>query len=92
MDHRGAVARVKSAELVSSKIKDMCDNDPVVLTGDFNVDQTHISYKLLNTSGVLSDSYERENVRYALNGIFNAFSPDRLTNSRIDHILVTPEY
>lgn len=90
MDHVGVVAREKSAELVLRKIKEMCGKDPVILTGDFNVDQTHKSYELLSTSGILIDSYEKANVLYALNGTFNAFKPDLLTSSRIDHIFVTP--
>lgn len=90
MDHVGVIAREESAKLVLTKIKEMCGNDPVILTGDFNVDQTHKSYTLLSTSGILTDSYDRAAVRYALNGTFNAFKPDLLTSSRIDHIFVSP--
>ncbi|MDR2951023.1 MAG: endonuclease/exonuclease/phosphatase family protein [Prevotella sp.] len=90
MDHVGVLARRESAKLVLEKIKEMCGKDPVILTGDFNVDQHHQSYTLLSTSGILTDSYERADVRYALNGTFNAFKPDLLTNSRIDHIFVSP--
>lgn len=90
MDHVGVIARRESAKLVLSKIKEMCGNEPVILTGDFNVDQTHQSYAVLNTSGILDDSYEKANIRYALNGTFNGFKPDLYTNSRIDHIFVSP--
>ena len=45
MDHIGVVARRESAKLVISKIKEMCSKDPVILTGDFNVDQTSESYQ-----------------------------------------------
>jgi len=88
MDHRGVEARRQSARLVLSRIGEMCGDEPVILTGDFNVDQTDESFKLLAGSGVLEDSYAKAAVRYALNGTFNAFDPNRKTESRIDHIFV----
>lgn len=90
MDHVGVEARKQSARLVLQKIKEMCGKkDAVILTGDFNVDQTHESYSLLANSGVLFDSYEKAKYRYALNGTFNAFKGNLMTNSRIDHIFVS---
>ena len=89
MDHIGVEARKQSAELVLKTIKEKCGNDQVILTGDFNVDQHNESYTLINTSGMLKDSYELTNIRYALNGTFNNFEPDLKTESRIDHIFVT---
>ena len=41
MDHIGVQARMESAKLVVSKIREICKGKPVVLTGDFNVDQTN---------------------------------------------------
>ncbi len=90
MDHVGVEARKQSARLVLEKIKEMCGKkDAVILTGDFNVDQTHESYSLLANSGVLYDSYEQAKVRYTPNGTFNAFKGNLMTNSRIDHIFVS---
>lgn len=89
MDHVGVEARKHSASLVLEKIKEMCGKDAVILTGDFNVDQTHKSYELLANSGILSDSYMVARIRYALNGTFNAFKNNLYTNSRIDHIFVS---
>lgn len=92
MDHVGVKARQESAKLVLAKIKEMCGNDPVILTGDFNVDQTHESYRLLNNSGVLHDSFEEAKIRYALNGTFNAWDPNLKTDSRIDHVFVSNSF
>jgi endonuclease/exonuclease/phosphatase family metal-dependent hydrolase len=92
MDHVGVEARKHSSQLVLKKIEEMCGKDAVILTGDFNVDQTHESYKLLANSNILFDSYEKARVRYALNGTFNAFKPNRMTNSRIDHIFVSGKF
>ena len=44
LDHRGVVARDESAKLVLRKIEEMCGNDPVILAGDFNVDQNNNTY------------------------------------------------
>jgi len=92
MDHVGVKARSESAKLVLKKIKEMCGNDPVILTGDFNVDQNNESYHLLNESGILRDSYEIAGIRYAQNGTFNAWDANLKTDSRIDHIFVTRHF
>ena len=59
---------------------------------DFNVDQTHQSYDAFVSKGVLCDSYEKAGFRYAINGTFNDFDPNSFTESRIDHIFVSPSF
>ena len=88
MDHRGVEARRQSARLVLSRIGEMCEGEPVILTGDFNVDQNNESYRLLADSEYLDDAYCVARFRYAPNGTFNAFDPNRKTDSRIDHVFV----
>ncbi|MBR4756560.1 MAG: endonuclease/exonuclease/phosphatase family protein [Bacteroidales bacterium] len=90
MDHIGVQARLESAKLVVSKIREISGGKPVILTGDFNVDQTSPSYAVLTGSGILEDSYEVCEIRYALNGTANGFDPNSFTTSRIDHVFVTP--
>lgn len=94
MDHIGKKARVESAYLVQEKMKELGKdkNLPVILTGDFNVDQTHKSYHAFVSTGVLKDSYEAADIRYAPNGTFNTFDPNSFTESRIDHIFVSPVF
>ena len=94
MDHIGKKARVESAFLVQEKMKELGrgKNLPAILTGDFNVDQTHQSYDAFVSKGVLCDSYEKCDYRYALNGTFNNFDPNSFTESRIDHIFVSPSF
>ena len=91
-DHIGVIARREGAKLVLNKIKELAGDIPTVLTGDFNVDQNDESYALLNTSGLLRDSYELSPVKYANNGTFNAFDTNLKTDSRIDHIFVTKNF
>jgi len=92
MDHIGVKARAESAKLILSKIKTFPAQTPVILTGDFNVDQTNESYTLINQSGILADSYELSPLKYALNGTFNNFRADNKTTSRIDHIFVSHQF
>ena len=66
-------------------------NTPVILTGDFNVDQNDEIYRIFTQSGLV-DSYAATHQRFAENGTFNAFRQDRKTASRIDHILVSPQF
>ena len=92
MDHVGKQARVESAYLVQQKMQELGANLPAILTGDFNVDQTHQSYKALVEKGVLCDAYEKCDLRYATNGTFNSFNADNFTESRIDHVFVSPGF
>lgn len=92
MDHVGVQARAESSKLILKKIQEQTEKIPVILTGDFNVDQHNESYTLLNTSGLLRDSYEMAALRYVPNGTFNGFHPDRKTDSRIDHLFLTDNF
>ena len=92
MDHVGVVARSESAKLVMQRITAMTEGGQklAVLTGDFNVSQENDLYRLFTDTGVLKDCYEAAAMRFAENGTFNGFKPDRYTTDRIDHIFVTP--
>ncbi len=92
MDHVGVEARKNSAKLVLKKITEMCDDKPVILTGDFNVDQHSPNYAVLEGSELLEDSYNAAKIRYAENGTFNNFKPELFTGSRIDHVFVSPDF
>lgn len=88
-DHIGVVARNESAKLILKKISEIGKGVPIILTGDFNVDQTSESYRTLSNSGVVFDSYETALFKYATNGTFNDFEVAAKTNSRIDHIFLS---
>ncbi|MCW3786302.1 endonuclease/exonuclease/phosphatase family protein [Plebeiibacterium sediminum] len=92
MDHVGVEARKNSAKQVLNKITEMCSDKPVILTGDFNVDQNSPNYAILEGSSLLKDSYKAAKVCYALNGTFNGFKTNQKTDSRIDHVFVSPEF
>ena len=93
MDHIGVEARRESAKLVIETIARMCGaGADVVLTGDFNVDQHNEIYGLLTGPGTVVDSYVTAAKRHAPNGTFNAFDPQAWSDSRIDHVLVSPTW
>ncbi len=98
MDHKGVVARAESAKLILKKIKEFPEPLPVMLSGDFNVDQTNEGYKLLNESGVMKDAYETTDYRYINSSTFNSYDTNKLRLSsdgepmRIDHIFLSPEF
>ncbi len=89
MDHKGVTARLESSILVLKKIGTLTKGEPFILTGDFNMDQTSDGYKMFAGSGLMQDSYETADIRYALNGTFNNFNPGLKTESRIDHIFTS---
>jgi len=92
MDHVGIVARREAARLVVRRIGEMAKGNPIVLTGDFNVDQNDEIYRIFTNSQFLADSYECAHFRFAENGTFNSFDPDLKTCSRIDHVFVSPSF
>ncbi len=87
-DHKGEMAREKSAELIVEKIKEINkDNLPVVLTGDFNLtpDQKPIQH----IKEYMKDGQEiTSNPFYGPSGSFNGFDPDMVLDRRIDYIFV----
>ena len=68
---------------------------PVIVTGDFNAEQTSGAYSLFSNSGFLYDCYSRTKQRFMNDGTsggFNANVVEYLSNGelrRIDHIFVT---
>ncbi len=91
-DHVGVKARKEGAKLILEKIKKIAGKKPVILTGDFNDDQTSESYLFLNTTHQIRDTYELSPIKYANNGTFNSFNLTRKTDERIDHIFVNNDF
>ena len=91
MDHVGKIARREGAKLIVRKIREIAQGAPVIVTGDFNVDQKDEIYSIFTESGLLKDSYMASRLKFAENGTFNSFDTNLFTESRIDHIFVSPE-
>ena len=59
-DHVGAVAQEESVSLITAKIADIAPDIPVVLTGDFNVDEGSACYNALVECGLKDTKYLAE--------------------------------
>ena len=92
MDHIGKIARSESAKLILAKIKETGVKIPVVLTGDFNVDQNSDSYKVLQSSHILQDAYTLSKIRLDNSASFNDYGNRLGSSERIDHIFVSPQF
>ncbi|WP_447642153.1 MULTISPECIES: endonuclease/exonuclease/phosphatase family protein [Chitinophagaceae] len=92
MDHIGKIARSESAKLILAKIKEAGVKIPVILTGDFNVDQNSDSYKVLENSNILHDSYNLTMNRLDNSASFNDYGGRLRLNERIDHIFLSNQF
>jgi endonuclease/exonuclease/phosphatase family metal-dependent hydrolase len=95
-DHKGPVARENSARLIVTKMTELAEGKPIVLTGDFNTTEDSKAYAAIarpNGSGGawLVDSYrEVHPERLPEEASFNGFKPV-LRGSRIDFIFHSEE-
>lgn len=93
-DHRGGEARRQSALLLRRQISEMCGDDPVVLTGDFNAGVDSPPYLALFAADFtaprrLLDSYRLLHPEAReTDGTFNNFDPQSRRGARIDWIAV----
>lgn len=92
MDHVGVVARREAAKLIVKKVREITKGAPVIVTGDYNVDQDNEIFKIFTDSGILKDSYTTARLRFAENGTFNSFNTDMWSTSRIDHVFISPKF
>jgi len=84
LEHRSEKARNESAKLLSSFIRKLEEEAPVILTGDFNTGPTSPTYRLL-TETLLKDTFIGNNgTSHGFTGIPNS--------SRIDWILVSKQF
>ncbi|MGS2725275.1 endonuclease/exonuclease/phosphatase family protein [Psychroserpens sp. BH13MA-6] len=89
-DHVGTEARKESAQLILEKINAMNNqDDPIILTGDFNMEPTHESINSLKNK--LHDSKEIATIQFGPEGTFNGFHFDQPVSRRIDYIFVSDD-
>ncbi|HET8737791.1 MAG TPA: endonuclease/exonuclease/phosphatase family protein [Pricia sp.] len=87
-DHKGDIAREKSAQLIVHTIQELnTENQPVVLMGDFNL--TPDTKGIQNIKKYMKDGLEISKAPfYGPTGTFNGFDPNRKLDRRIDYIFV----
>lgn len=55
-DHRGRIAREKSAGVIQQQVSLIAQNAPVIITGDFNTPPSSVPYQKLTQSNALNDA------------------------------------
>ena len=85
-DHVSDVAQAESVALISSKIAEIAPDIPVVLTGDFNFNETVEHYDNLLSCGFSNTKYLAED--YDLGATYNGYKLIRFAINPIDHIFV----
>nr|WKN36303.1 endonuclease/exonuclease/phosphatase family protein [Tunicatimonas sp. TK19036] len=90
-DHRGEKARVESAKLLKSKLPQLAQKHPLILTGDFNSTPTSDPYKTLAGGNTLKDAYKQSEITavgpYRSFGGFEVVADGQ--GERIDYIFVS---
>lgn len=71
-DHRGRNAREESAHLILDKIKRIAEDEPVVVTGDFNIRPEEEPYAIITRE--LKDTYHQAPLSYGPEHTFNAWN------------------
>lgn len=89
-DHRGRVARVKSAETIRQQISLLAKNSPVIITGDFNATPDSEPYQKITEDKKFTDALQvSETPHYGpvntSSGFFVRREPNR---AKIDYIFV----
>ncbi|MEG8947639.1 endonuclease/exonuclease/phosphatase family protein [Rosettibacter firmus] len=90
LDHQSKESRIKSANAVIEKIKELKITQPVILTGDFNCGEDEETIRTILNSGFI-DSYRYLHTKTANEGTFNGFKGDD-TGEKIDFIFVTNNF
>ncbi|WDF68436.1 endonuclease/exonuclease/phosphatase family protein [Sphingobacterium oryzagri] len=91
-DHVGVVARRESAKLILNKAKEFAKDLPLILTGDFNIDEHNEAYFTLANSGVVKDTHGLAKFVYEPNSTFNGWGKSLAPKGRIDHIFITAPF
>lgn len=91
-DHVGKEARKESAKLILAKAKELAKNLPLILTGDFNIDEKNEAYFTLANSGIVKDTYDLAKMVYEPNSTFNSWGKSIAPKGRIDHIFITSPF
>ena len=84
-DHSGEKARAASTKLLINKIKHLnISNDPVLLTGDFNLEPNSLPIKEITLC--FKDVYDSSNDKQVHQATYNGFDETSFGNRRIDYI------
>lgn len=98
LDHQIQLSREKSAELIAARIGELKQNDPVILSGDFNAGEQNPAISYLKGAGDslktlplhFVDTFRVLHPKENKVGTFNGFKGST-DGDKIDYIFVTPD-
>jgi len=85
-DHRGEQARKESARLLVQQVEEIAGAAPVVVTGDFNVEDDAEAYLILTES--MDDARNRVEMPHGPPGTYFGFAVTEKPGRRIDYIFI----
>ncbi|MBN2093246.1 endonuclease/exonuclease/phosphatase family protein [candidate division KSB1 bacterium] len=97
-DHRGEQARKNSVRLLLSKVQSIAGTKPVVVTGDFNFNESSPLYHLIVDSAQVQNLYElfdsKKRCQQPLHGPSGTFQgfKELIPNQKIDYIFVNSKF
>ncbi len=92
-DHKGADAKVNSANLLLTYMQNKIGDLPAVLMGDLNANQNSAAYSVLNSPSWLEESWNIAGSKSpALRVTGNGWNISPSGDSQIDHIFVTGQW
>ncbi|MEP6467583.1 MAG: endonuclease/exonuclease/phosphatase family protein [Parafilimonas sp.] len=91
-DNMGKIARAESAKMLLQKVKDITDNFPVIVTGDFNANADDEPIQIIVDKSNPDHLTETKNIsetpHYGPDGTFNGFTSKETDERAIDHIFI----
>jgi len=92
LDHVSQEAREKSIDLIIHRIDDSTDNLPVILLGDFNVEEHNLVYQKIIEHGELKDAFtEDHSISAERDMTFHGWDPAQKAR-RIDYVFVSEHF
>jgi len=91
LDHESQPSREKSVELLRRRVDARAfPNEPVVITGDFNVGEKNPALAALVAGGAFVDTFRQMHPEEKRAGTFTAFTGGKVDGDKIDYIFVQP--
>jgi endonuclease/exonuclease/phosphatase family metal-dependent hydrolase len=95
-DHMGETARINSSKLLKERIGEICQDLPVIVTGDFNTKATTEAYQILTAQSddkiILYDAQSKSQTEHhGSNVTYNGFGKSIEPGNKIDFIFVTKD-
>ncbi|MEO6212586.1 MAG: endonuclease/exonuclease/phosphatase family protein [Vicinamibacterales bacterium] len=91
LDHESQPSRERSVALLRTRVDTRAyPQEPVIITGDFNVGETNSALRALTAEGAFIDTFRALYSDERRAGTFTAFTPGKVDGDKIDYVFVQP--